>query len=549
MQILSGTFGRFANGIEGNQHDAARLATARISVKPVNSWTTYSVTTAYSELMGTSARIFRGAYLALLSALSACATAPLIDGMPATSPSPNRPWKAPSGVIPAEPLVKPAATTVVPPEFAERIGRLTLADVVDLALLANPATRASWSQARAAADVLGSTKGGYFPVIEGLVSGSRSRSSASSTRVAGDRTEYGPSVTLNYLVFDFGGRAGSVERARANLIASDLTHNATLQNTVLLAESAYFNYVATTALLAAERAAIAEAQANLTAAERRNAVGLATIADVLQARTALSQEQLNRETIEGNLQAARGSLAVALGLPANVPFDIEPQPAAVPVRAIALTVDSVINEALRNRPDLAAARAQASAAAAAVRVARSAELPALNLSSNAARTYLPPSSSSSTSYDVTLGVSVPIFNGFSHQYDVRAARAQADAVSALADQTRQQVINQVFVSYYALQTAQQRVITADELLVSARQSAEVAAGRYREGVGSIIDLLTAQSALANARAQQVQSRWQWSAALAQLARDAGVLGTHGEMPFSFSSDSTAPNPSLNASRQ
>jgi len=94
------------------------------------------------------------------------------------------------------------------------------------------------------------------------------------------------------------------------------------------------------------------------------------------------------------------------------------------------------------------------------------------------------------------------------------------------------------VSYYALQTAQQRVVTADDLLASAEQSAQVAAGRYREGVGSIIDLLTAQSALANARAQQVQSRWQWYTSLAQLARDAGVLGVRGDTPFPFSADST-----------
>ena len=107
------------------------------------------------------------------------------------------------------------------------------------------------------------------------------------------------------------------------------------------------------------------------------------------------------------------------------------------------------------------------------------------------------------------------------------------------------MITQVFVSYYALQTAEQRVATADDLLVSAQQSVQVAAGRYREGVGSIIDLLTAQTALANARAQQVQSRWQWYTSLAQLARDAGVLGVHGDTPFPFSADSTVSRPLQN----
>jgi outer membrane protein TolC len=77
---------------------------------------------------------------------------------------------------------------------------------------------------------------------------------------------------------------------------------------------------------------------------------------------------------------------------------------------------------------------------------------------------------------------------------------------------------------------------------------QVAAGRYREGVGNIIDLLTAQTALANARAQQVQSRWQWYTSLAQLARDAGVLGARGDTPFSFSPDSVVTSPTPNTIR-
>jgi len=440
-------------------------------------------------------------------------------------------------------LVTPAIAIAVPPDLQQRIRQLTLVDVVDLALRNNPATRASWAQARAAADLYGSARGEYYPTIDGAAMVSRIKSPATLARPAGQRTDYAPSITLNYLLLDFGGRSGSIERARQSLFAANLSHNATIQNTVLQAQVAYFTYMATSALLVAERSAIAEATANLNAATQRNRVGLATIADVLQARTALSQEQLNLETTQGSLQAARGSLASALGLPANLPFDLEPLTgAAIPVRAIALSVDSVINDALRNRPDLAAARAQAAAAASQVRVARAAELPSLALGGNAARTYSTPQTFAGPSYTISLGLSVPIFNGFSHQYDVAAARAQADAVSSLAEQTRQQVITEVFVSYYALQTAEQRVSTADDLLVSAQQSVQVAAGRYREGVGSIIDLLTAQTALANARAQQVQSRWQWYTSLAQLARDAGVLGVHGDAPFVFSSDSTVSRP-------
>ncbi len=461
---------------------------------------------------------------------------PSVNGAPGAPPAPNVPWKAPAGAIKPEPLITAATALAVPPDLVQRIQQLALGDVVDLALRNNPATRASWAQARASADLLGSARGQYYPSINATATLSRIQSPATGTRPAGTRSEYGPSLTLNYLLADFGGRSGSIERARQTMFAASLSHNATLQNIVLQAEAAYFTYMATVALLGAEQSAIAEARANLNAAQQRFKVGLATIADVLQAKTALSQEQLNLETTQGNLQAARGGLAAALGLPANLPFDLAPMPFTIPVGIISLSVDSVINAALRNRPDLAAARAQAAAAAAQVRVARSAELPSLTLGSNAARTYSSPSTFAGPSYGVTLGLAIPLFNGFSRQYDVGAARAQAEAISALADQTRQQVVTQVFVSYYALQTAEQRVATADDLLASAQQSVQVAAGRYREGVGGIIDLLSAQTALASARAQQVQSRWQWYTSLAQLARDTGVLGVRGDTPFSFTPD-------------
>src|SRR5204862_380480 len=82
--------------------------------------------------------------------------------------------------------------------------------------------------------------------------------------------------------------------------------------------------------LAAQQTTVKEAQTNLEAAEQRHRVGLATIADVLQAKTARSQAQLALETVEGTLQTTRGALALAMGLPANVPYDVELPPDTTP---------------------------------------------------------------------------------------------------------------------------------------------------------------------------------------------------------------------------
>jgi outer membrane protein len=493
------------------------------------------------ESMPLTFRLWPFALLTASIYLSACAYGPpSVNGVAGAPVSPSNTWTPPSHGLVPEP---PQTTSKLPPDVLARANQLTLGDVIDLALRNNPVTRVSWAQARAAAAEYGSTRGAFYPSIIASANASRTKSVAATGGGSVERTEINPSLSLSYLLLDFGGRSGTIDAARQNLFAADLGHNATIQATVLQVETAYFTYMANSALLGAERAAIAEAQANLAAAQQRDSVGLATIADVLQARTALAQEQLNLESIQGSLQTARGNLAAAMGIPANISYDLGPLSSAVPVKAVSVTVDSLIADAIARRPDLAAARAQAAAASAQIRVAQSAGLPELTLGSTAGRTYADPTRYAGGSYGLTLGVSVPLFTGFSHQYDVAAARARADAATAQADVLREQVTTQVFTSYYALQTAGQRVTTADALLASAQQSEQVAAGRYREGVGSIIDLLTAQTALANARAQQVQSRWQWYTALAQLAHDSGVLGTRGETPFPFVSDSGANPPS------
>jgi outer membrane protein TolC len=252
---------------------------------------------------------------------------------------------------------------------------------------------------------------------------------------------------------------------------------------------------------------------------------------VLQARTARSQAQLALESLEGGVLVAQGGLAVAMGLPANASFEVPNLPDAPSedsLRVVTQSVDTLIAVAARARPDLAAVRAQAAAAAAEVRVARSGLMPAISFNANGGYTGSNNSAFQGRTYTLALGFDLPVFTGFSRQYDLQSANDQLEAARARTEVTRQQIALQVFTAYYTLQTATDRVRTAADLLASATESESVARGRYREGVGSIVDLLIAQSALADARAQQVQLRWQWRGALAQLAHDVGVLGIHGE---------------------
>lgn len=468
----------------------------------------------------------------------ACVGTPSVGGVPGVAPSPNVVWSPPARETRADTVNRIA----VPADLEQRIKQLSLAEVVDLGLRNNPQTRVSWANARAAAAAYGSERGAYFPTIDGDVTATRLKTVASQGRTAVTQSVLNPSLSLNYLLFDFGERSGTIGAARNSLLAANYTHNATLQDVVLQIQTAYFQYVANRALLQAQQTTAREARTNLEAAEARRRVGVATIADVLQARTAASQAELAAETTEGDLQTSRGALALALGLPANLPYDIDSTAGETPVSVLADSVDALIARAMEARPDLAAARADYEASRSQISVARASRLPSLQLNGIGGRTYTTSLPNGGNNYSVSLGLRIPIFAGFSRIYDQREAVALADAARARANALGQQVVFQVFSSYHSLQTAARRVATTRDLVASAEQSSEVALARYRAGVGSVLDLLSAQSALADARAQRVLTRLEWNTSLAQLARDAGVLDTRGGSSLRLDPDSIQSTP-------
>lgn len=471
------------------------------------------------------------ALLALAGLLVGCAS------HPGTAPAAGVFWTPPS----SERSVPPPHTTPppqIPSELLARAQQLTLTDVLDVALRNNTATSVAWAQARSASAAYGAARGQYYPTItlDGAVTALQT--APFGGRVAVKQQFYGPTLNVSWLLLDFGTRGGSIGEARAALLAADWTHNAVIQDVVLAVESAYFQYMATRALLTAQQTTLAEAKANLAAADQRHNVGLATIADVLQAKTALSQARLALESTEGAIQTTRGALALSMGIPANVPYDIEPAPDSTPTLGLADSIDTLIERAVRERPDLMAARAQVRAAQARVSIARGNALPSLVVGGNGQQTYFFDNSPSGNSYTATITLQIPLFAGGSHIYNIKAAAAAAQAVALQERGLEQQVVYEVFRAYYTLRTATQQVRTSADLLASATQSGQVALGRYKAGAGTVLDVLTAQSALASARAQEIQARFSWYTALAQLAHDTGILGLDGSSPLRVQTDTS-----------
>ncbi|MEF8699750.1 MAG: TolC family protein [Candidatus Accumulibacter sp. UW20] len=415
---------------------------------------------------------------------------------------PARPGLAVDGAI--KPCPAPAAAT-----------RYGVFEVVDLALCRNPATREAWSLSRLQAAQVGLAQSDFLPALDGRVATSRV---SVDGRSAHSRNA---SLTLSWLLFDFGARAANLEIARQLMSAAASTLDSTVQSVFLGALQAYYNAQAARAAVSAARASESASRTSLDAAEVRYRVGTGTPADRLQAQTAWSQATLTRIRSEGLERNTLGRLANVMGLDANQPLLLDDLPAATPAAGFEADVAALIAEARARRPELKAAEAELQAARSGIDYARAAGRPTVSF--NAGPQWEDLGGASANGSSIGLVVNLPFFLGFNTTYSVRAAEARSEVQAARRDSISQQVALDVWEAYQNLNTATQTVRTSADLLASAEHSERVALGRYRAGVGILLDLLNAQSALANARLQRIQAMLDWQVSRATLARSVGTL--------------------------
>ena len=325
-----------------------------------------------------------------------------------------------------------------------------------------------------------------------------------------------------YLLYDFGNRDAALENARQLLQAASATQSAAVQTILFTAVTNYYQVQAGISALEAAIASETAAQESFKAAEARYQAGVTTPADKLQAQTAYAQATLTRITAEGTLKSAYGSLANVMGLPANVTLTLMPSELNVAALALNQDITTLINEAITRRPDLIASEAQVKAAEASILSSRAAAKPTVNVAmSNAWQDGSQLSAMNTTT--VGLNVTIPLFSGYAPSYRIQSALANADVKIAQRDRLKLQVSLDVWGAYQSLRTSIESVNASNALVRSAEESARVALGRYKAGVGNIIDTLSAQSALANAHQQIVQSTLNWNIARASLAQAIGGL--------------------------
>ncbi len=331
-------------------------------------------------------------------------------------------------------------------------------------------------------------------------------------------TQYSNSFQLNQLLFDFGRTRDSYESSRKDLQASTHDLTQTREDVVNNVRQAYLVLATNGELLQVVRDNVQLQGQTLDSARARFEAGIAPRADVVKAESNLAAAKFDVTSAENSVAVSRVALNQAMGIDVQTRYDLAPiEEAEVPQD----TLDALIVTSMKQRPEIQAAETRVQAAKESYDSASKGRLPSLNLGASYGRREeeFPPSP---PNWNLNLSLNFNLFDGGSIRGGKEVADSQFRIARETLYQTQQSVSQEVAQSYLDLRTAQDQIVSGQAAVASAEENMRLAEGRYRAGVGILLEVIEAQAALTEARANLAKARLSlWSSRYA-LERAVGA---------------------------
>jgi outer membrane protein len=485
--------------------------------------------------------------------------------------SPDRPWTpatTPAGEIVAgehAPPGKPQTTSYVlpsneamagvpaPQSDLQRHGAYTLPQLIDIAESTSPSTRNAWNDARDAALAAGIAESTFLPLVSaGIVQGwqqSHNENSALGLTSTNNTSAQGniEVLSIQWLLFDFGERAALVDAAKQGSVISNIAFTAAHQQVIYNVSLAFYANAAARARFASSDEALKDAEEVESAAQSRYKQGIGTVVEVAQARQATAQAQLERVQAEGAAQNAYLALISAIGISPMTKLKIADISRRTLSASMMPPVERLVSAALARRTDVLTGYAAQRASLANLRAAEAAFLPKVFLSANGTRlsgsldiTAVPGFGKelpilnlpnqvgfSGTQFGTTalVGATVPVYDGGLRAASLEQARDKVDKAETTLTQIRNEAVRQIISARNTLKTSLSAYAASTALTEAAQTTFNAALAAYRDGVGTISDVVTAERQLLQAKNAATDAYSNSLSAAATLALSTGVLGS------------------------
>jgi outer membrane protein TolC len=422
-----------------------------------------------------------------------------------------------------------------------------LPELIDIGERQHPETRIAWDNARNAALGAGIAESTYLPRVTANViggyQGSTGNSSSSGNTANGSAHLTGSisALSLEWLLFDFGGRKHIVGAARDVSDASTIAFTGAHQRVIYAVSMSYYAYLAALQRRQTDEGALSNAKEIEAGADARYKHGEGTVLETSQSHELTAQSQLALVQAQGAEQDSYIALLAAMGLsPLNHIRIAQVDPH--PLSADELTpVEQIVQGALERRPDVLAAYSSVQASETSIKAAEAQNLPKIFLAGTGAYvsgqldlTAIPGIGQQIPTFNISgnhwnstilLGMTIPVFDGRQRANAIQQAKNSSEKAKATLDEIRLDAAREVVSAQNSLRTS----IAANQAALALRSAAQTAydaaLDSYHQGVGTVTATVAAQTQLLQAQLAADDAYIEALSAAASLAFATGTLGS------------------------
>jgi multidrug efflux system outer membrane protein len=372
-----------------------------------------------------------------------------------------------------------------------------------------------------------------FPQVDAAVSSNAVRGTLPGGRLNVSTHVYTADIGASWTI-DFFGRLQSLrDEALQQYFATAQAGKATHILLVSQVADQYLTMLAADELLKVTRRTLEAAQQSYDLAAAQFEAGTGTELSVRQAETIVEQARANYAAQVRNRAQAENALVLLIGEP--LPADLPPGLAFNSQRLVADIPPGLPSDLLTRRPDIMEAEANLRAAYANIGAARAAFFPTISLTGTFGREstqlnqlFTP----QSKAWSFVPSVSVPIFQGGALEASLDVAKLEKQAAVAQYEKAIQSAFREVADGLAARGTYDDQIAALEREVAAQQTSLEISELRFRTGVDSYLNVLTAQTNLYSAQQTLVSARLARLANLVDLyqALGGGWIERTGDAP-------------------
>ena len=431
-------------------------------------------------------------------------------------------------------LIIAATLSIAAVDPAVPLATLTLQDCLDLALKQNPSILKAQEEIRRAHGVVVEARAPAIPQVN--ASGEYRRvdrnaidSFPGSTNIFQNQEQpWNTQVEVSQLVYAGGRVRAALRAAKLSDQIAALGFQRTIADTILSVRSAFYQILLNKAQIEVREQSVKLLDQQLRDAQSRFDVGAVPRFNVLRAEVELANAKPPLIRAQNDLRLSKESLVKLLAIDTTnrtssfTPVGFE---GTLAYEHRAWDLPTALQQALDRRPELLQAERQIGVAQANVKVASSGYKPEASVFAN----YGWRNTTFSDQVDElrdgwTLGgrLNWALFDGMLTHGRVTQARALLQEANLDYADTRRQVELEVRQAYSDYLQTLELIEAQKKTTEQAEESLRLAEARFRAGTGTQLDVLSAQTALTDARSNEVQALYEYNVAIAKLERVTGV---------------------------